>query len=98
MPWLISIKTFLAVLTRFYLRHNEKNGQGVNFMGIIAQRSLSDGTLRYRAEVRINRKDFPVYKESKTFSTKRMAEKWLKKREVEIEANPNIDTTEKRPK
>lgn len=59
-------------------------------MGTLAQRSLSDGTLRYRAEIRVNRKDFPVYKESKTFSTKRMAEKWLKKREVEIEANPNM--------
>ena len=59
-------------------------------MGTIVQRSLSDGTLRYRAEIRINRKDFPTYKESKTFSTKRIAEKWVKKREVEIENNPEI--------
>ena len=59
-------------------------------MGTLVQRSLSDGTLRYRAEIRINRKDFPTYKESKTFSTKRIAEKWVKKREVEIENNPDI--------
>ena len=59
-------------------------------MGTIVQRSLSDGTLRYRAEIRINRKDFPTYKESKTFNTKRIAEKWVKKREVEIENNPDI--------
>lgn len=43
-------------------------------MGTIVQRSLSDGTLRYRAERRINRKNFPAYKESKTFTTKRIAE------------------------
>ena len=59
-------------------------------MGTIVQRSLSDGTLRYRAEIRINRKDFPTYKESKTFNTKRIAEKWVKKREVEIENNPDF--------
>ncbi len=70
------------MLTCFYLRpdlhHNEKNGQGVNFMGSIFTRTLADGTLRYRAEIRVNRKDFPVYKESKTFSMKRMAENGLK--------------------
>ena len=55
-------------------------------MGSIFTRTLSDGTLRYRAEIRVNRKG--LYKESKTFSTKRIAEKWVKKREVEIENNP----------
>ena len=59
-------------------------------MGTISKRTLSDGTLRYRAEIRINRKEYPVYKESKTFSTNKLAEKWLKKRELEIEANPNV--------
>lgn len=57
-------------------------------MGSIFTRTLSDGTLRYRAVIRIQRKDYPAYKESKTFSTKRIAEKWVKKREVEIEDNP----------
>ena len=57
-------------------------------MGSIFTRTLSDGTLRYRAVIRIQRKDYPAYKESKTFSTKRIAEKWVKKREVEIENNP----------
>ncbi len=88
------MNTDFAARTCLYLRpdlrHNEKIAQGVNFMGTIVQRSLSDGTLRYRAEIRINRKDFPAYKESKTFSTKRIAEKWVKKREVEIENNPDI--------
>ena len=88
------MNTDFAARTCLYLRpdlrHNEKIAQGVNFMGTIVQRSLSDGTLRYRAEIRINRKDFPAYKESKTFSTKRIAEKWIKKREVEIEDNPDI--------
>ena len=57
-------------------------------MGSIFTRTLSDGTLRYRAVIRIQRKDYPAYKKSKTFSTKRIAEKWVKKREVEIEDNP----------
>jgi len=66
-------------------------------MGTITQRTLSDGTLRYRAEIRVNRKDFPAYKESKTFSTKRIAEKWVKKREVEIEAKPKLGSVDVKP-
>lgn len=57
-------------------------------MGSIFIRTLSDGTLRYRAVIRIQRKDYPAFRESKTFTTKRIAEKWVKKREVEIENNP----------
>lgn len=59
-------------------------------MGSIFTRTLSDGTLRYRAVIRIQRKDYPAFRESKTFTTKRIAEKWVKKREVEIENNPDI--------
>ena len=59
-------------------------------MGSIFTRTLSDGTLRYRAVIRIQRKDYPAFRESKTFTTKRIAEKWVKKREVEIENNPEI--------
>ena len=67
-----------------------KKGLRRKFMGTVTTRTLTDGTLKYRAEIRINRKDYPVYKESKTFSNRRMAENWLKKREVDIEANPSI--------
>ena len=59
-------------------------------MGSIFTRTLSDGALRYRAVIRIQRKDYPAFRESKTFTTKRVAEKWIKKREVEIENNPDI--------
>ena len=59
-------------------------------MGSIFTRTLSDGTLRYRAVIRIQRKDYPAFRESKTFTTKRIAEKWVKKREVGIENNPEI--------
>ena len=82
------------MLTRFYLRpdlrHDEKNGQGVNFMDSIFTRTLADGTLRYRAVIRVHRKDYPIFRESKTFNSRRKADSWLKKREVEIEANLNI--------
>ena len=59
-------------------------------MGTIAQRKLKDGTIRYRAEIRINKKGFPAFKESQTFSTKRLANLWIGKREAEIDANPEI--------
>lgn len=59
-------------------------------MGTITQRKLVNGTIRYRAEIRINRKDLPVYKESKTFGSKKVAANWLVKREGEIEVNPEI--------
>ncbi|ENW93785.1 tyrosine-type recombinase/integrase [Acinetobacter sp. NIPH 298] len=59
-------------------------------MGTITQRKLKDGTIRYRAEIRINRNGFPPFKESQTFSTKRAATIWLGKREAEIEENPEI--------
>ena len=59
-------------------------------MGAITQRKLVDGSIRYRAEIRINRKDLPIYKESKTFGSKKVAAIWLAKREAEIEENPEI--------
>lgn len=59
-------------------------------MGTIAQRKLKDGTIRYRAEIRINKKGVPVFKESQTFGTKRAAANWIGKREAEIDENPGI--------
>ena len=59
-------------------------------MGTIAQRKLVNGTIRYRAEIRINRKNLPVYKESQTFGSKKLAAGWIAQREAEIEKNPEI--------
>ncbi len=59
-------------------------------MGTISQRKLVDGTIRFRAEIRISRKGFANFKESKTFSSMRLAQKWLAMREEEIEENPDI--------
>ncbi|MGN5762743.1 site-specific integrase [Acinetobacter calcoaceticus] len=59
-------------------------------MGSIRMRSLADGTIRYRAEIRINRKDHPEFKESKTFSSRRIAENWLFKREKELNEKPEL--------
>ena len=59
-------------------------------MGTISQRKLADGTIRCRAEIRISRKGFANFKESKTFSSMRLAQKWLAMREEEIEENPDI--------
>lgn len=59
-------------------------------MGTVTSRELANGTIKYRAEIRINRKGLPSYKESKTFASKKIAKNWLIKREAEIEHNPEI--------
>ena len=59
-------------------------------MGTITKRTNPSGEIRYRAQIRINRKDYPEFKESKTFSKKSLADAWIKKREAEIEADPDI--------
>ncbi|WOE42060.1 site-specific integrase [Acinetobacter chinensis] len=59
-------------------------------MGTISQRKLADGTIRFRAEIRISRKGLANFKESKTFNSMRLAQKWLAMREEEIEENPEI--------
>ncbi len=59
-------------------------------MGTITKRANPSGEIRYRAQIRISRKDYPDFKESKTFSKKSLAEAWIKKREAEIEANPDM--------
>lgn len=59
-------------------------------MGSITARKSADGSVNYRAAIRVNRKGFPTYSESKTFHSKKLAEIWLKKREVEIQENPDI--------
>lgn len=59
-------------------------------MGSISRRKTKDGAYRYRAAIRINREGYPEFSQSKTFSKKSLAESWIKKREAEIEANPDI--------
>ena len=59
-------------------------------MGSITARKGADGSVSYRAAIRINKKGYPAYSESKTFHSKKVAENWLKKREVEIQENPDI--------
>ena len=59
-------------------------------MGSITARKGADGKVNYRAATRINRMGFPTFSESKTFHSKKLAENWVKKREVEIQENPDI--------
>lgn len=58
-------------------------------MGTISERKQKDGTIRYRAEIRIN-KDGIKFSQSKTFSNKTLAKNWLKKQEIEIETDPTL--------
>lgn len=59
-------------------------------MGSIIQRKNPSGVIVYRAQIKITREGYPPYSESKTFSKKSLASAWLKKREAEIETNPDI--------
>ena len=66
--------------TRLYLPHNGKIKKGENLWVQFLPEHYPDGALRYRAVIRIQRKDYLAFRESKTFTTKRVAEKWIKKR------------------
>ena len=59
-------------------------------MGSIVKRSNPSGDTVYRALIRITRTGYPNYSESKTFSKRALAAAWLKKREAELEANPEL--------
>lgn len=58
-------------------------------MGTISERQTTSGTTRYRAVIRINKGGIK-YSESRTFSKRNLAESWLKKREAQIELNPDV--------
>lgn len=68
-------------------------------MSSITKRITSKGETRYRALVQVRRNSIN-YNESRTFSKKALAEAWVKKRETELEANPELllQTKEKRNK
>ncbi|PVZ90006.1 integrase [Serratia sp. S1B] len=58
-------------------------------MGTITKRTTSKGETRYRALIQVRKQDIN-FNESRTFSKKALAEAWIKKREAEIEENPDI--------
>lgn len=59
-------------------------------MGTISKRINPSGTTVYRAVIRIRKNGYPNFTESRTFSKKSMAAEWVKRREAEIELNPDI--------
>jgi len=61
---------------------------GANPVGTVTKRQLTNGTVRYRAQVRVQREGYPPFKASKTFSKKSLADEWIKRTEAEIELNP----------
>ncbi len=54
-------------------------------MGTITSRRRKDGTLRYRAPVRVERRGEAVYSESRTFGKKAVAKDRIRQREEEPE-------------
>jgi integrase len=59
-------------------------------MGTITERVLSTGVKKYRAQVRVKRQGLPNFTESRTFSKRSLAEAWIKKREYELELDPEL--------
>jgi integrase len=59
-------------------------------MGTVTKRVIKDGTIRYRAQIRITREGLPPFAESRTFSKISLANEWIKRREADIEINPAI--------
>jgi hypothetical protein len=47
-------------------------------MGSITARKGADGKVNYRAAIRINRKGFPAFSESKTFHSKKLLKTGLR--------------------
>lgn len=67
----------------------ENERYGAN-MGTITKRTNPSGEVVYRAQIRITREGYPNFSESRTFSKRSLATAWIKKREAEIETNPDI--------
>lgn len=59
-------------------------------MGTIAERLTADGKVRYRAQIRIKRKDLPAFIKTRTFAKESLAKEWIKRIEAEILVNPAI--------
>lgn len=59
-------------------------------MATITKRRNPSGETVYRVQVRVSKKGYPAFNESRTFSKKALAVEWGKKREAEIEADPEL--------
>lgn len=62
-------------------------------MGTIVARPQKDGTVRYKAQIRIMRAGKTIHNESRTFSKQAMAKAWMLKRETELEQPGAIDAS-----
>lgn len=60
-------------------------------MATITTRSKADGSLSYRAMIRIKQKGKVIFQESKTFSRENAAKRWGKKRELELEDDSTLN-------
>ena len=80
----------MRVLVRLWTQRGHKairytqcdHGQ---YMPTIIVRPRQDGSIGYTARVRIRKSQKVVHQETMTFSTRSAAEKWGKRREVELE-------------
>ena len=59
-------------------------------MATVVKRVNPSGAVVYRALIRIKKTGYPDFSQSRTFSKKSLAVEWAKKREAEIEQNPEI--------
>lgn len=57
----------------------------VPFMGTITQRKRADGSISFRAQVRVRQGNEYLHGESKTFTKRALAQEWIRRREFELE-------------
>lgn len=62
-------------------------------MGTIVERRTAKGDVRYRAQIQIMRDGKRVRSESKTFSQRRLAREWIRRREAELELQGDVAAT-----
>lgn len=61
-------------------------------MATITKRKRADGSMSFRAEIRIKQKGVIVHQEAKTFDQRKLAEAWSKARETALQAPGAIQT------
>ena len=60
-------------------------------MATITKRKNADGTLSYRAQVRVKRDGKIVVSQAKTFSREKLAKDWAKRLELTLEQEGEIE-------
>src|SRR5271154_4013387 len=83
----------LAISPHFGINLRQcRSKRGYVVVGTIKERSRSNGTTAYSAQILLTRAGAIVYRESKTFNNRAMAKGWIEKRERDLAKPAGIET------